>query len=224
MLEENLYNAMKLILKNSLMLIILIVLLSGVRTLAQTDNRHKSRLEIKPKTKSLATSVLFKKTSLSFFQPMFLSLDRNINYHRSSVINQYFTNSFLLQPVKNQVVKIESGAIQPVVNIIEKENKVEEFISSEERLFSNDRLTVSNVYPNPSDDHADIDYVISSQVGEAKITFYNVLGNEMKEEILDKDQRKIRVSTREWNNGIYLYQLAAEGKSLVTKKLLVRHQ
>jgi hypothetical protein len=66
--------------------------------------------------------------------------------------------------------------------------------------------------------------VISSQIEEAKITFYNVLGNEMKEEILDKDQKKLRVSTREWNNGIYLYQLSSEGKSLVTKKLLVRHQ
>lgn len=206
------------------MFIMLTVSLSGLQTFAQTDNRQKSRLEIKPKAKTLQSSVLFKKTPFSFFQPTFLSLDRNTNYQRSTVINQYFTNSFLLQPIKNQVVKAESIAIQPVANIIEKENKVEEFISSEDRLFSNDKLTVSNIYPNPADDHADIDYVISSQIGEAKITFYNVLGNEMKEEILDKDQRKIRVSTREWNNGIYLYQLSSEGKSLVTKKLLVRHQ
>lgn len=206
------------------MFIMLTVSLSGLQTFAQTDNRQKSRLEIKPKAKTLQSSVLFKKTPFSFFQPTFLSLDRNTNYQRSTVINQYFTNSFLLQPIKNQVVKAESLAIQPVANIIEKENKVEEFISSEDRLFSNDKLTVSNIYPNPADDHADIDYVISSQIGEAKITFYNVLGNEMKEEILDKDQRKIRVSTREWNNGIYLYQLSSEGKSLVTKKLLVRHQ
>jgi hypothetical protein len=206
------------------MLLMLTVLLSGLQTSAQTDNRHKSRLEIKPKAKTLSSSVLFKKTSFSFFQPTFLSLDRNTNYQRSTVINQYFTNSFLLQPVKNQVVKVESLGIQPVANLVEKENKVEEFISSEDRLFSNDKLTVSNIYPNPADDHADIDYVISSQFGEAKITFYNVLGNEMKEEVLDKDQKRLRVSTREWNNGIYLYQLSSEGKSLVTKKLLVRHQ
>jgi hypothetical protein len=206
------------------MLLMLTVLLSGLQTSAQTDNRHKSRLEIKPKAKTLSSSVLFKKTSFSFFQPTFLSLDRNTNYQRSTVINQYFTNSFLLQPVKNQVVKVESLGIQPVANLVEKENKVEEFISSEDRLFSNDKLTVSNIYPNPADDHADIDSVISSQFGEAKITFYNVLGNEMKEEVLDKDQKRLRVSTREWNNGIYLYQLSSEGKSLVTKKLLVRHQ
>lgn len=206
------------------MFLILTLFMSGLNILAQTDSRHKSRLEIKPKTKTVSSSVLFKKTSFTFFQPTFLSLDRNSNYQRSTVINQYFTNSFLLQPIKNQVVKPEPLIVQTVVVIAEKENKLEEFISSEDRLFSSDKLTVSNIYPNPADDFASIDYVISSQVGEAKITFYNVLGNEMKEEILDKDQRKVRISTREWNNGIYLYQLSSEGKSLVTKKLLVRHQ
>ena len=215
---------MKPILRNFLMFIMLTLSLSGLQTLAQTDNRHKSRLDIKPKTKTVSASVLFNKKSFSFFQPTFLSLDRNSNYQRSTVINQYFTNSFLLQPIKNQVVKPETLAVQSAVAIVEKENKLEEFISSEDRLFSSDKLTVSNIYPNPADDHADIDYVISPSIGDTKITFYNVLGNEMKEELLDKDQRKVRISTKEWNNGIYLYQLSSEGKSLVTKKLLVRHQ
>ncbi|MEY4541916.1 MAG: hypothetical protein RLZZ306_3673 [Bacteroidota bacterium] len=206
------------------MFMMLTLFVSGLKTFAQTDNRHKSRLDIKPRTKTASTPVNFKKTTFSFFQPTFLSLDRNINYQRSTVINQYFTNSFLLQPVKNQVVKVESLAVQPVVAVVERESKLDEFISSEDRLFSSDKLMVSNIYPNPADDFANIDYLINSQVGETKITFYNVLGNEMKEEILDKDQKKVRISTREWNNGIYLYQLSSEGKSLVTKKLLVRHQ
>ena len=215
---------MKSLLKNSLVLFILTVLLSGINTFAQNDtNRNKSRLDIKPKNKtSVSSSLLFKKNSFSLFQAPFLALDRNINYQRSAYINQYFTNSFLLQGAKNQAVKNELIIIQPVVAVVE--NKVDEFINAEDRLFSSDKLTVSNIYPNPADDHADIDYVISSQVGEAKITFYNVLGSEMKEEILEKDQRKVRISTKEWNNGIYLYQLSSDGKSLVTKKLLVRHQ
>ena len=206
------------------MFMMLTLSMSGLKTFAQTDNRHKSRLDIKPKAKIASSSDLFKKASFSFFQPTFLLLDRNINYQRSTVINQYFTNSFLLQPVKNQAVKTEPLIAQPIVVAVEKESRVDEFISSEDRLFSSDKLTVSNIYPNPADDFANIDYVINPQVGETKITFYNVLGNEMKEEILDKDQKKVRISTREWNNGIYLYQLSSEGKSLVTKKLLVRHQ
>jgi hypothetical protein len=214
---------MKPILKNSLVLFVLTLLLSGINTFAQTDsNRNKSRLDIKPKTKVAVPSSLFKKNSFSYFQAPFLTLDRNINYQRSSYINQYFTNSFFLQTAKNQVVKSEIVAPQPVVAVVE--NKNDEFINTEDRLFSSDKLTVSNIYPNPADDHADIDYVISSQVGEAKITFYNVLGGEMKEEVLEKEQRKVRISTKEWNNGTYIYQLSSDGKSLATKKLLVRHQ
>lgn len=214
---------MKPILRNMRIFLITIAVLSGLKMFAQTEPRHKSRLEIKPKSKTpLASSVLFKKTSFSMFQPSFLTLDRNINYQRSAYINQYFTNSFLLQPVKNPSPKNEVAVVQTVSNA--ENNKIEEFISSEDRLFSSDKLTVSNIYPNPADDYADIDYVISSQIGEAKITFYNILGNEMKEQVLEKDQRKVRVSTKEWNNGIYLYQLSADGKSLVTKKLFVRHQ
>ncbi|MCU0467886.1 MAG: T9SS type A sorting domain-containing protein [Arcicella sp.] len=214
---------MKPILRNMRIFLITIAVLSGLKMFAQTEPRHKSRLEIKPKSKTpLASSVLFKKTSFSMFQPSFLTLDRNINYQRSAYINQYFTNSFLLQPVKNPSPKNEAAVVQTVSNT--ENNKIEEFISSEDRLFSSDKLTVSNIYPNPADDYADIDYVISSQIGEAKITFYNILGNEMKEQVLEKDQRKVRISTKEWNNGIYLYQLSADGKSLVTKKLFVRHQ
>ena len=215
---------MKPILKKSLVFLMLTVLLSSINTFAQTDtNKNKSRLDMKPKSRtSVASSPLFKKNSFSLFQVPFLALDRNINYQRSTYINQYFTNSFLLQMSKSQAVKNEIIAPQLVVAVLESKN--DEFIDTEDRLFSNDKLTVSNIYPNPADDHADIDYVISSQVGEAKITFYNVLGSEMKEEVLEKDQRKVRISTKEWNNGIYLYQLSSDGKSLVTKKLLVRHQ
>ena len=215
---------MKPILKNSLVFLMLTILLSGISTFAQTDiNKNKSRLDMKPRNKtSVASSPLFKKNSFSLFQVPFLALDKNINYQRSTYINQYFTNSFLLQTSKNQAIKSEIVATQPVIAVVE--NRNDEFINTEDRLFSSERLTVSNIYPNPADDHADIDYVISSQVGEAKITFYNVLGSEMKEEVLEKDQRKVRISTKEWNNGIYLYQLSSDGKSLVTKKLLVRHQ
>jgi Secretion system C-terminal sorting domain len=214
---------MKPILKKSLVLLLLTFLWSGVNTFAQTDsNRNKSRLDLKPKTKVTVPSVLFKKNSFAYFQAPFLTLDRSISYQRSSYINQYFTNSFFLQTTKNQPIKVESVAVQPVVAVAESKN--DEFINTEDRLFSNDKLTVSNIYPNPADDHANIDYVLSSQVGEAKITFYNVLGGEMKEEVLEKDQRKIRISTKEWNNGTYIYQLSSDGKSLATKKLLVRHQ
>ena len=105
------------------MFMILTLLMSGFNTFAQTDNRHKSRLDIKPKSKTSSSPVTFKKTAFSFFQPTFLSFDKNSNYQRSTVINQYFTNSFLLQPIRNQVIKVESIVVQPVVLVIENDDK-----------------------------------------------------------------------------------------------------
>jgi len=190
---------------------------------AQTENKYKSRLDIKPKQKtSTSTSTVssLRKSTFSYFQPYANTLDRAIRVQRSTAINQYFSNSLLSQQSAKAVTKNEVVSN----NVLAETIRTEEALSAEEHLFSNEKLWVSNIFPNPADDHADINFNISSQVSEAKITFYNILGSEMKEEILERDQRKARISTKDWPNGIYLYQLTADGRSLVTKKLLVRHQ
>ncbi len=211
---------MKPILSNIKSWIIFGCLISSISSFAQiAENRYKSRLDVKPKQKTMSqiTSASFKKKAFTFFQPTHLTLDRNINYQRSTAISQYFTNSLMVQTPKNYSSK-------PDTQVAISENKVEESFSSEDKLFNNDKISVSNIYPNPADDMAWIKYNISSQVSEVKITFYNVLGSEIKEEILDKDTNIKSISTKDWGNGIYLYQLSADGRSLVTKKLLVRHQ
>jgi len=96
--------------------------------------------------------------------------------------------------------------------------------SSENYLFSNDRVWVSHVYPNPALDFVDIDYQIASSVREVKLTFYNVLGQEVKEAVLEKDQKSTHISLREFNSGMYMYQLSIDGRSVATKKLIVRKQ
>ena len=96
--------------------------------------------------------------------------------------------------------------------------------SSENYLFSNDRVWVSHVYPNPALDFVDIDFQIASSVREVKLTFYNVLGQEVKEAVLEKDQKSTHISLREFNSGMYMYQLSIDGRSVATKKLIVRKQ
>ena len=44
----------------------------------------------------------------------------------------------------------------------------------------------------------------------------------MKDVLFEKDQRNLRISLRDFNNGMYLYQLEIDGRSVVTKKLIVR--
>ena len=93
---------------------------------------------------------------------------------------------------------------------------------SENYLYSGDRIQVSHLYPNPAIEFVDIDFHITAPVREVKIVFYNILGQEVKDVVLEKDQRNVRIYLRDFNSGMYVYQLEIDGRSVVTKKLIVR--
>ena len=97
-------------------------------------------------------------------------------------------------------------------------------LKAEELLFVNDKISVSNVYPNPASEYAEIDFTINPGLRDAKLTFYNVLGSQMQEFTLNKNDRKLRINTRDMATGLYFYQLSVDGKKVATKKMLVRHQ
>lgn len=94
----------------------------------------------------------------------------------------------------------------------------------EEQLYSSDRITVSNIYPNPANDYAELDYTVQGNVRDAKVIFYNILASPVAEYELAKNDRKLRVNTREMPTGVYFYRLVVDGKNVATKKMLVRHQ
>ena len=91
-------------------------------------------------------------------------------------------------------------------------------------LFQGDRIFVSHLYPNPAAEYALVDYQFSGNTQEVKIAIYNVLGLVVKEVELDKDDRSAKISLRELNSGLYMYQLLVDGKPVATKKLMVRNQ
>lgn len=90
-------------------------------------------------------------------------------------------------------------------------------------LFSNEKVVVSNVYPNPANDYAYIDFKLKDKSAKASISFHNLVGAQLTAVSLDGFDEKITVPTRSWDNGIYFYQLVVDGKKVATKKLLVRH-
>ena len=109
-------------------------------------------------------------------------------------------------------------------NIDRKTAPVESALKSEDQLYISDKITVSNIYPNPASEYAELDYNISAEVRDAKLIFYNVLGSKMNEYALSKNSRKLRVDTTVMPTGLYFYQLSVDGKKVATKKMLVRHQ
>jgi hypothetical protein len=92
-----------------------------------------------------------------------------------------------------------------------------------EILFSNEKISITSVYPNPASAYASIDYQLINDTNNAKIILCNVLGNVVGEYALIRDAKTLHISTLELNSGIYFYTLSVDGKSLVTRKLIIKH-
>lgn len=196
-------------LQKYLSVLIGVVILSNA-ALAQVE-KGKSRLDIGKKPTTATKSALPKTAFVS--KPM----PSEVRLNKPSVVNQYFRNALLNGTPKPIVTKTSNAEI-PATNdrsIGGNENS--------DKLYVSDKLTVSNIYPNPANDYATVDYVITGNVNEASMSFYNLLGHEVANYELDKFDRKLKVQTTNWDSGIYLYQLVVDGKKVVTKKLLVRH-
>ncbi len=90
-------------------------------------------------------------------------------------------------------------------------------------IFSNEKISISGFYPNPVGAVATMEYEISGNLKEAKITLTNVLGNVVTEQKLIREMRKIQFTTTDYPPGIYFYTLSVDGKSVFTRKLVIRH-
>ncbi|MFN8347910.1 MAG: T9SS type A sorting domain-containing protein [Spirosomataceae bacterium] len=189
--------------------------------LAQSEaSRSKSRLNIgKKPVESTATSPTFSKIPSS--------LDRSIKLRPSSAINAYY-RSILLNPTTGNssvgvINKNRTNKETSAVAATETRPGLEDAAKSEDLLFVSDKLRVLNAYPNPANEYTEIDYQLSPGVGTAKIALFNVIGNSVAEYDLDKNDRQLRIPTREMPTGVYFYRLLLEGKAIATKKLLIRH-
>ncbi|GGM82491.1 hypothetical protein GCM10010967_12710 [Dyadobacter beijingensis] len=157
----------------------------------------------------------------------FSNFSSGINYKPLTLQNPKALNSFYTSFLFSSANAADNNALTVEVSEKGSERKspaLEAQIKAEELLFVNDKISVSNVYPNPASEYAEIDFAISSGLRDAKLTFYNVLGSQIQEFTLNKADRKLRVNTRDMATGLYFYQLSVDGKKVATKKMLVRHQ
>ncbi len=186
--------------------ILLGVLIISNVALAQVQ-RGKSRLDIGKKPTQSSKSPVQKLAFISQTMPS------EIRLNKPSALNQYYRNALLNNSTKSTSNKNTQNEIN-AYSVAEGNN---------EKFFSNEKITVSNIYPNPANDYATIDYNVNSGFSEASISFYNLLGHEVAIYELDKFDKKLKVQTTNWDSGVYLYQLVVDGKKVATKKLLVRH-
>ncbi len=157
----------------------------------------------------------------------FSNFSSGANYKPLTLQNPKALNRFYTSFLFASSGTTENNAL--AVEVTEKSGEkkspaLEAQLRAEELLFVNDKISVSNVYPNPASEYAEIDFTISAGLRDAKLTFYNVLGSQIQEFTLNKNERKLRVNTRDMATGLYFYQLSVDGKKVATKKMLVRHQ
>lgn len=214
--------------------IILIGLVTGLLTatiplraqVAQRDSdaRKGSRLELgrTVSTRKSSTPVLPSQRFSMASNPGLSGLDRAISLNKNTAINAHYRSLLMAKPAVKSNARVAAADNSPVVAsegrpILNEDDR-------EESLYSGEKLWVSNAYPNPADDVAELDYKFSGTASEAKLTLLNVLGTPITEHELDRNEHKVRIATRHLDMGYYLYQLSVDGKKVATKRLLVRHQ
>lgn len=91
-----------------------------------------------------------------------------------------------------------------------------------DKLFENDKISISTAYPNPAVESVSFDYKLSSLAGSARITLSDVFGNKIGTYELAHEQTRLRISVQDLPESIYFYTLHIDGKIIITKKLVVR--
>ncbi len=91
-----------------------------------------------------------------------------------------------------------------------------------DKLFENEKISISTAYPNPAVENVSFDYKLSALAGSAKITLSDVFGNKIGAYELSHEQTRLRISVQDLPESIYFYTLHIDGKVVITKKLVVR--
>ncbi|QLH32021.1 MAG: T9SS type A sorting domain-containing protein [Cyclobacteriaceae bacterium] len=89
-------------------------------------------------------------------------------------------------------------------------------------LFHSKDITIQDVYPNPVQDYAYIEYRLHNENAKAKLTIHNILGKPMNEVELPSSESRVKLQTEEYTSGIYFYTLYLDNNGVLTRKLIIR--
>jgi hypothetical protein len=189
----------------------------------QTTNSNGSRLNMGQKRD--ASKIMANKSRTLF--NIKTGTDRTIRIVPSKAINSYYRTVLLsgtATSTQSEIANVRNRTTNSeAVSVANESKNGTDVLKSEDQMFANDKITVRNVYPNPANDFADIDYAFTGNVNDAKILIYNVLLSSVGDYELNKNEKQLRVQTSDMPSGVYYYQLMLEGKKVATKKLIVRH-
>ncbi len=89
-------------------------------------------------------------------------------------------------------------------------------------LYQSREITVNDVYPNPVQDQAIIDYKINRDLVKAKIVLHNVLGRLIGDYELPTSDTRLKILIEDLPSGVYFYTLYVNNSGVFTRKIMVR--
>jgi hypothetical protein len=82
------------------------------------------------------------------------------------------------------------------------------------------RVSLSNSYPNPTRSFTKVDYILPNGVSTGEIVFYDTQGKEVKRFNVDNTFNSLQISTEDLQSGIYYYNLQTTQGNSGAKKLI----
>jgi len=89
-------------------------------------------------------------------------------------------------------------------------------------IYQSREITIQDVYPNPVQENAYIDYNLHTESVKAKITVHNILGKLMGEYDLPISEDRVKIQAEDLTPGVYFYTVYLNNNGILTRKLIVR--
>jgi hypothetical protein len=94
--------------------------------------------------------------------------------------------------------------------------------AEKENIYNSRHIILHNVYPNPVDEFAYVDYKVLDDQIKAKIVLHNILGTPIGDYSLPPLETKVKIKAESLNAGIYFYTLYLDNEGVITRKLIVK--
>ncbi len=155
---------------------------------------------------------------LDTISPTTINLVPNVLFIEFDLLYMYSSNMTSVA----RVHLIDATTMQSLQSFVVAYKDIE--TSLDKPLRTNVKATSLEVYPNPANYNTTINYTLASNYSSGKIIIRNMIGQELKSiPISGGSSAKQVVSTSDLPNGVYFYSIVGDGKTISTKKLIVKH-
>jgi hypothetical protein len=97
---------------------------------------------------------------------------------------------------------------------------VDERSEKKQSIYTSASIDLQEVFPNPAEEYAYVNYKILNDQVKAKIVLYNILGNQVDEYPLPPQDTRVKIRTETLSPGVYFYTLYIDDDSHITCKLV----